>query len=99
MWGDHSRREYNCIMLGASVLFAVVIMGVTFSLFEDLMNVLIFGAVALVIANWLYRRIQEACKWHHVMHASVEELIEEELEHSRPTILKREYPHNDCPEP
>jgi hypothetical protein len=98
MWGDHSRREYNYIMLGASVLFAVVIMGVTFPFFEDFMKVLIFGAVALVIANWLYRRIQEACEWHHVMHASIEKLIEEELEHPRPTILKREYPHNDFPE-
>lgn len=99
MWGDHSRQEYNCIMLGASGLFAMVIVGVVFPLFEDLMNVLIIGFAALVVANWLYKRIQEACEWHHVMHASVEKLIEEELKHSRPTIFKREYPPNDFPEP
>jgi len=91
MWGDHSKREYELTMLVASVLFAIVIMGVVFPLFEDFMNVLIIGFAALVVANWLYKRIQEACEWHHIMHASVEQLIKEGFE-------QREHPPYDFPE-
>jgi len=91
MWGDHSKREYELTMLVASILFAIVIMGVVFPLFEGLMNVLVIGFAALVVANWLYKRIQEAREWHHIMHASVEQLIEEELE-------QRGHPPNEFPE-
>jgi hypothetical protein len=96
MWGEQSKREYNIFMIGASVLFGFVIIGVIFPIVETIMTYFIVGIIAMGALSWLFGRIEESHEMYFYLHATPEEFEKEELRNpAKETVLKREYPPDD----
>lgn len=78
MWGDHSRREYNSIMLGIGSLFILIMLGEVFPIIETLMNIFVISLFGCGIVIFLANLISEERKMYHSLHDPVEKLIEED---------------------